>query len=86
MSFSKSLLMVESIVMGPKLFRSDLFPALWIGVTLPVFRLDGNWPELMLIFSIVVIDLDKAGAASFKSLADTLSIPVFYAHHDQQAV
>ncbi len=57
--------------MGLKLFRSDLFPALWIGVTWPVFHLDGNWPELMLIFSIVVIDLDKAGAASFKYLGDT---------------
>ncbi len=76
MFFSKNLLMVQSIVMGLKLVHSDLFPAFWIRVTLPVFHLDGNSSAVMLIFSIVVIDLDKAGGASFKSLGDTPSIAV----------
>ncbi len=49
---------------------------MWMGVTLLVFHVDGKVPVAILRLSNLVIVLDKTGAESRRSLAETPSRPV----------
>ncbi len=76
MCFSRSLLRLHSTEIGLRLFRSDLLPDLWMGETLPIFHVDGKVPVAILRLSNLVMVLDKTGAESHSSLAETPSRPV----------
>ncbi len=76
MCFSKTLLRLHSTEIGLKLFRSDLLPNLWMSETLPIFHVDGKVPVAILRLSNLVMVLDKTGAESHRSLAETPSRPV----------